>query len=158
LSFGAVAAWTAGGSLVGATDVRVVPVLVREVQSRSLASSADGSDARQPVAQASGWIEPDPYPVLVNALADGVVREVLVLEGERVEADQPVARLVEEDAALALRQAEAESARARARHDAARTRWENPVARELAVEGATARVAETRAELAKLASDIAVEK
>lgn len=72
-------------------------------------SEAPPSDAPLgPVAvQAPGWIEPAPYAVSVPALAEGVVREVLVLEGERIEVGQVVARLVDEDARLALRGAEA---------------------------------------------------
>lgn len=61
-----------------------------------------------PVAvQAPGWIEPAPYAVSVPALAEGVVSEVLVLEGERIQARQVVARLIDEDARLALRAVEA---------------------------------------------------
>jgi len=61
-----------------------------------------------PVAvQAPGWIEPAPYAVSVPALAEGVVSEVLVLEGERVEAGQVIARLIDDDARLLLRTADA---------------------------------------------------
>lgn len=61
-----------------------------------------------PVAvQAPGWIEPAPYAVSVPALAEGVIREVLVLEGERVEAGQVIARMIDEDAKLLLRAADA---------------------------------------------------
>lgn len=61
-----------------------------------------------PVAvQAPGWIEPAPYAVSVPALAEGVVTEVLVLEGERVEAGQVIARLIDDDARLLLRAADA---------------------------------------------------
>ncbi|MBL0870619.1 MAG: efflux RND transporter periplasmic adaptor subunit [Phycisphaerales bacterium] len=61
-----------------------------------------------PVAvQAPGWIEPAPYAVSVPALAEGVVKEVLVLEGERIEAGQVIARFIDDDARLALRAADA---------------------------------------------------
>lgn len=59
------------------------------------------------VVQAPGWIEPAPFAVNVPALAEGVVEQVLVLEGERVEAGQVIARLVSDDARLSLRAAEA---------------------------------------------------
>lgn len=52
--------------------------------------------------QASGWVEPDAWPVRVSVLADGTVREVLVKEGERVQAGQLVARMDETDARLSL--------------------------------------------------------
>jgi HlyD family secretion protein len=87
---------------VEAADAGAVPV--------SAGSSEESpSDAPLgPVAvQAPGWIEPAPYAVSVPALAEGVVREVLVLEGERIEAGQVVARLIDEDARLTLRAADA---------------------------------------------------
>lgn len=61
----------------------------------------------QVIAQAPGWVEPAPFPIAVPALAEGVVREVLVLEGAAIEAGQVVARLIDEDARLGLRAAEA---------------------------------------------------
>lgn len=61
-----------------------------------------------PVAvQAPGWIEPAPFAINVPALAEGVVKEVLVLEGETIMAGQVVARLIDDDARLLLRAAEA---------------------------------------------------
>jgi HlyD family secretion protein len=61
-----------------------------------------------PVAvQAPGWIEPDPFAISIPALAEGVVKEVLVLEGEQIESGQIVARLIDDDARLLLRAAEA---------------------------------------------------
>lgn len=59
------------------------------------------------VVQAPGWIEPSPFAVSVPALAEGVVKEVLVLEGERIEAGQVVARMIDDDARLLGRAAEA---------------------------------------------------
>lgn len=59
------------------------------------------------IVQAPGWIEPAPFAVSVPALAEGVVKEILVLEGERVEAGQVVARFIDDDAKLGLRVADA---------------------------------------------------
>ncbi len=59
------------------------------------------------VVQAPGWIEPSPFAVSVPALAEGVVREVLVLEGAPVETGQVVVKLIDDDAKLQLRSAEA---------------------------------------------------
>lgn len=68
-----------------------------------------GDDRLGPVlVQAPGWVEPSPYAVNVPALAEGVVEAVLVLEGERVEAGQVVARMIDRDAEL--RKLAAESA------------------------------------------------
>lgn len=61
-----------------------------------------------PVAvQAPGWIEPAPYAISVPALAEGVVKEVLVLEGEQIEAGEVIARFIDDDARLSLRAADA---------------------------------------------------
>lgn len=73
--------------------------------SPSLAEAAPNA-AATPSFQASGWVEPDPYAVRVPALIDGVVADVLVLEGQAVEKGQLLARLVEDDTKLALAAAE----------------------------------------------------
>lgn len=111
--------------------------------------------------QAPGWIEPDPYRTAVSALADGVVESVHVLEGESVRTGQVLARLVSEDAALSLRQAEARVAameaaltRARAEYTAAKTDWDEPVQREREVAATAAALAEAKAELDQLPAEI----
>ncbi len=58
--------------------------------------------------QASGWIEPDPFPIRVTSLYDGVVKEVFVLEGELISAGQKLVSLVDEDVRLAVKLAEQE--------------------------------------------------
>ncbi|MFD2256370.1 efflux RND transporter periplasmic adaptor subunit [Luteolibacter algae] len=50
--------------------------------------------------QASGWVEPDPLPVKVTALTDGVVEEVFVYEGELVEKGDLIATLIGIDTRL----------------------------------------------------------
>lgn len=68
----------------------------------------DGATGRGAVlSQAPGWIEPAPFAITVPALAEGVVSEVLVLEGEPVSRDQVVVRLVDADARIGLRAADA---------------------------------------------------
>lgn len=57
--------------------------------------------------QAPGWIEPDPYVITIPALAEGVVKEVLVLEGESIAEGDVIAKMVEDDALLEMRAAEA---------------------------------------------------
>ncbi|MFT5734747.1 MAG: multidrug efflux pump subunit AcrA (membrane-fusion protein), partial [Planctomycetota bacterium] len=57
--------------------------------------------SRQLAVQAAGWVEPDPFPILVPALAGGVVLDVLVQESDAVEDGTVVARLVRDDAQLA---------------------------------------------------------
>ncbi len=109
--------------------VRVAPAVLR-------VGGAEGVPAATPgeVVQAPGWIEADPSAISVPALAGGVIEELLVLDGERVEAGQPVARLVDADAQLARRRALAEVSRTAAATAKARA----------AVLAEEARVAEAR--------------
>ena len=123
------------------------------------AESAAGSGK---AVQAPGWLEAEPFLVACTALADGVVESIEVLEGDRVEAGQVVARLVAEDAELRLARAEAELAAAESRAlvaqaelDAATTDWQEPVERERAVESGHAALAEAEAELDQLPALIA---
>lgn len=74
--------------------------------------------------QAAGWVEPDPFPVRAGALAPGIVREVLVQPSDRVAKGDPVARLVDEDAKLALAATEAAVAIAAAERDRSRSEAE----------------------------------
>jgi HlyD family secretion protein len=105
LGFAAVLVTSLGDVLRGRTRVSVL----RPRTSRSVAA-AEGSA----VLQAAGWVEPDPFPLRVGALEGGVVRDLLVQESDRVAAGDPVARLVDDDAKLALRAADAALARAQA--------------------------------------------
>ncbi len=141
--------------LLPATPVRVVPIVVKTVE------GASGSVT----VQAPGWLEPDPYPMYVSALADGIVAQMLALEGDRVDAGQVVAKLIDDDARLALQRAEAELAQrnadalaAEARVIATRQEVEQLVNQTLAVGVGEAAVAEARAELLKVEADIAVEQ
>ncbi|MDQ8203825.1 efflux RND transporter periplasmic adaptor subunit [Pelagicoccus sp. SDUM812003] len=65
--------------------------------------------------QASGWIEAYPQAVKATALISGVVDNVFVLEGERVEKGDPIATLIDEDARLDLQTAKAAVDAAQAR-------------------------------------------
>jgi HlyD family secretion protein len=134
-------------SLLPARPVHVIPVVVK-------ASSAEGGAT---IVQAPGWVEADPYPLDAAALADGIVRDVLVLEGQPVKANQVVARLIDDDAKLALAKAEAQLIQQQATVTAAQTRWDNPIERRLDVESARARVAESKAELNQLEHEIAAQ-
>lgn len=83
-----------------ALDVRVAEVVIK-----STGGTRGGEPvgaARTMTVQAPGWVEPDPFAVSVPALTDGVIRELLVLEGQRVDAGQVVARMIDDDARLAL--------------------------------------------------------
>lgn len=138
--------YSARAAVWPALEVRVVPVVMKAAEV--------GSGGAESMVQAPGWIEADPFAVIVSALTDGVVREVTVLEGQPVEAGQVVARLIDADAVLALARAEAElSARTaetqRAEVDlvAAQSTWDNPIERVRSVATAEAMLAESRAAL-----------
>jgi len=105
--------------------------------------------------QASGWIEPAPYPIRATALINGVIEEVMVLEGETVEKDDLLATLIDEDARLALSQAEAQLGQAKtslqitkARSRAAQS---TVIARQAQIESARARLAELKDDADRLA-------
>lgn len=142
-------------ALLPALEITVVPVVSR-------------SDARGggPVTvQAPGWVEPDPYSIAVSALADGVVEEVLILEGQAVKAGEMVARLVDQDAKLALLRAEADveerdGALLAAKNDldAAQRTWDNPTALTRGLAVAEALLAEKKGELARWRAELAAEE
>ncbi len=134
--------------MLPATPVTVLPVIVTrgEVQA-----------AGTPLFQAAGWIEPRPTAISVAALAPGVIEELLVVEGEQVQAEQPIARLIDIDARQALRQTEAaldirqgELRRAEAELEAARLRLKHPLHLDVQVADAKSLLARAESELAKL--------
>jgi RND family efflux transporter MFP subunit len=155
--FGATAVvlgWATGESLWPATPVRVVPVVVK------VGTGEIGPGAV--TVQAPGWVEADPFATAVSALADGVVEDVLVLEGEPVSTGQTVARLVPDDARLALEQAEAlvmqreaEVLVADAALSAAQRDWDNPVELTRKVATAEATLRERKAELERWPAELA---
>lgn len=158
-------AYAARDTLLPARAVTVVPVVLKDLASATAppannAAAAAGAFAPAPAAggvQAPGWVEADPFPISVTALTDGVVKDMLALEGQSINAGEVVARLVDDDARLALARAEAELAEKHATLDAAQRQWENPVEATRAVAAGEAMVDSTRAQLEKLEAEIAVE-
>ncbi len=104
--------------LIPAQDVRVTPARAIEQQGQIHTSTAPAAGTGRMLFQASGWVEPDPLPIKATALTDGVVDVVHVLEGELVEKDQPLAKLIEIDARLARDAAARELEMLRANFDA----------------------------------------
>ncbi|MEQ8317984.1 MAG: efflux RND transporter periplasmic adaptor subunit [Phycisphaerales bacterium] len=156
--------WTAGDSFTPATPVRVAPVVFEASATEPQPEQGERQPAGQAI-QAPGWLEAAPYFTAATALTDGVIAEMLVLEGQTVEQGQPLARLVPDDARIALAAAGADLASAQAEHEVARanlraaeTDWANPVDRERAVAATNAQLAETRAQLAQLPSLIEAER
>ncbi|HUF62228.1 MAG TPA: HlyD family efflux transporter periplasmic adaptor subunit [Verrucomicrobiales bacterium] len=128
-----------GNRLLPAREVQIRQVLPRPVTALETAASPGapaghldelppGPVTFQPPSQpgpvlfqASGWIEPDPLPIKVTALVDGVVDEVHVLEGATVAKGRLLATLIDDDARLAVSAAEnalAETVAAAAAHEA----------------------------------------
>ena len=137
-----------------APAVRVAPVVV--VASQSV-QAGDSSGI-----QAPGWIEPAPFATEIRAFRDGIVTEVLVLEGSRVAAgdalltlDSAAERieLAREQASLAL--AEATLAAKRANESAAERTLALTLEADGAVREAEAMLREAESSRGKLASLIA---
>jgi len=148
VGFSAMLGWAARDHFLPRKPVTVVPVVMTRAEIRQ---------AGTPLFQAAGWIEPRPTPVLVTALAEGVVEELLVVDGQSVQAGEPVARLIEVDARLALEQAEAdlalreaEIAGERAELRAAKLRWQHPSHREAPLAEAESLLAKMERELGQL--------
>lgn len=146
--FAGLVGWAARDQFIGRTPVRVVPVSV---------SRAELRQSGTPLFQAAGWIEPRPRPILVTALAEGVLEDVFVIEGQDVAAGEKIATLIDVDARLAvdqsaaerdLRQSEVDSARAE--ETAARQRLEQPLHLTSALADAESALAKVDSELARL--------
>lgn len=148
LGFAGMLGWAARDRLLPSKPVAVVPVVV---------TRAEVQQSGTPLFRAAGWIEPRPTPVLVSALAEGILAELLVVEGQEIAAGQSVARLIDADAKLALEQvqadlalraAETESAQAELR--AARLKLENPAHLQAALAEAESLLAKTETEKARI--------
>ena len=144
--------WAARDRLLPAREVTVVPVLV---------ARAEVQQAGQPQFQAAGWVEPRPSATVVSSLVEGVVQEMLVVEGQQVDAGQPIARLLDTDAKIRLREAEADLqirnaalAAAQAKLENAQAALQNPVQLRAALGEAEAALAEVDAQLHALPAAI----
>jgi len=106
LAFGSLFAGSMISSLKPVAEVEVTPVIERPAIKKSVEISSN--ETGNVIVQAAGWIEPAPFPVYATTLTDGTVEEVLFLEGESVEKGEFLARLIDDDALLDLKEAEAE--------------------------------------------------
>src|SRR6266571_2698193 len=100
VGFASLVAYAAREGLSPPRAVTVIPVITSQ--------GALDAPPDTPLFRAAGWVEPRPTPTIVTALAEGVVEQLLVVEGQEVRRGQVVARLVAADAKLALESAEAE--------------------------------------------------
>lgn len=154
----------AGSSLRPIPTVQAQPVVFQLVSEQPVVPDGVPTTRSPKTVQAPGWLEADPYSVAAAALTDGVIEEILVLEGDRVVRGQPVARLVRADAELALAAAEADLLAvqaavrtANAAFLAAETDWNEPVERIRAIGVARAGLARSESEIAQLPALIAAE-
>ncbi len=92
------AGWLGWDVVFPPRDVTVVQLLT---------TRAVAAEAGTPMFQASGWVEPRPTSIRVAALAPGVVEKLMVVEDQLVEAGQPIASMIRDDATLELEAAEA---------------------------------------------------
>ncbi len=150
------AAWNAFAPATEVEGTAVVLAALTHAEDHDAhgASSAEAV-AGGPSVQAAGWIEPSPYPIFATALAEGVIEEILVLEGDRVSKGQVLARLVSADATIAAARARAELAKADAELIGAQARIASLVERDRAVAVAEARAGAARAALDGFSADIA---
>lgn len=70
----------------------LVPLLrpVQEVRTAPVRAAGEAEASRVTTAEAAGWIEPDPFPIVVRPLVAGVLQELPVLEGHEVTANETV--------------------------------------------------------------------
>lgn len=148
LGFTAVLGWSLREYLLPSRPVTVIKV----VQSRSMAR-----EQGTPLFKAAGWVEPRPTAIRVPALAEGVVKELRVVEDQEVEVNDPIAYLVPNDAELALRsakaarrQADAQLEQAQAAVTAAQREFDFPQALKSELADAEAQVAMLDTDLGNL--------
>lgn len=165
----AILAWSAWPLLRPARTIEIAQAIVASTseineQPQTTASKPESARSTRMI-QAAGWLEAQPYFVAATALTDGVIEEMLVLEGDRVEKGQPIARMVDDDARLRLARAQADHEAAQAGVDLAQARltaaeqnWQAPYELERAVASTRAQLAGLRAQLAQLPSLIRTEQ
>lgn len=146
--FLSIVGWAARDTIFPPLDVQVVPVIATQDMVRKSGT---------PLFNAAGWIEPCPTAIRVPGLAPGVVEDLLVVEDQEVEAGDPVAELIKDDARLTwemnladqkLREAEVKHASAALA--AANTRLEKPVHLEAELAAAETSLATIQTELSNL--------
>ncbi|MGI8906478.1 MAG: efflux RND transporter periplasmic adaptor subunit [Candidatus Sumerlaeaceae bacterium] len=135
-----------GSGLQTATDTSTSSMETSVHQPIAATQSEDG----EPLFQAPGWIEPDPFTTLVSSLIPGTVAKVNVREGERVTSGQVVAELDDGDAKVAVRIAEANLLTKQAELDAAQSNWENPISLDETIKTAQAETSRLEAEKLKV--------
>ncbi|MGA0369621.1 MAG: efflux RND transporter periplasmic adaptor subunit [Kiritimatiellia bacterium] len=99
-----------GDRLRPGLSVQTAPALLLDAGTQS----AQEATAGHILTQASGWIEPDPYPLYVPVKVDGIVETVEVLAGQLVQKGQLLATLDPVDFEIELKALEAAHSSAQA--------------------------------------------
>ena len=92
----AITSWSAWPILRPARTIEIEQAIIvqtsqSEGQDQALETEPDLVQSTRMV-QAAGWLEAEPYFVAATALTDGVIEELLVLEGDRVDKSQTLAK------------------------------------------------------------------
>ena len=98
-------------------EVQVERSILHPQASLSIDTIGEANRTHSALFQASGWIEPDPFAIRIPSLLDGVVNDLLILEGQHVVKGQKVATLIDEDAKLSLQHATAKYQQSKALED-----------------------------------------
>ncbi|HUG19195.1 MAG TPA: biotin/lipoyl-binding protein, partial [Planctomycetaceae bacterium] len=146
----ALAGWAGFDLVFPPVDVTVVPIHATKTV-----------EAGETLFKTAGWVEPRPTAIRVAALAPGVVEKLLVVEDQPVEAGEPIAELIKDDAQLAFERAQAdvklktaELQQSEAALAAAKTRFEQPVHLEAPLREAEAMLAKMETLLTNLPFEI----
>ena len=94
---------TGWNAFMPARDVTVISTAVRPVE-----TLVRNQEMTTSMIQAPGWVEPDPFATFVPALEEGIMKELVALEGDHIMKGQVVARMVDDEARIAVSQAQAE--------------------------------------------------
>lgn len=144
------AGWASFDLMFPPIDVTVVPIHATKTV-----------EAGETLFKTAGWVEPRPTPIRVAALAPGVVEKLLVVDDQPVEAGEPIAELIKDDAQLAFERAQAdvklksaEVQQEEAALAAAKTRLEQPVHLEAPLREAEAMLAKLETLLTNLPFEI----
>ena len=104
LAFIAIFGLMFGSRLLPATEVTTAPVIALRLDAGKNATRSSSSSTEvnrnELLFQSSGWVEPDPYAINVPALINGVVKDVLILEGQHVKKGDILATLIDDEAQL----------------------------------------------------------
>ena len=133
--------WSLKDTLLPAHEVRIVPVHVSRSRSQQ---------AGTPLFKSAGWVEPRPTPIYVAALATGVVKDLKVVEDQKIKKGEPVAILIHDDAALMLKRAKADLQLAEAELKAAQVNFNKPVHLQASLGEAEAQLAKANTAIANL--------